>query len=221
MAGNTLNEHVGSSFSAIGSSPGYDARQDEHGCIVVTQGGGKYKEPTKRGKMFSAINATARAVPASFTTTCPLLVYNPAGSGIRAIIKKVSFSPGVTGTQGNGRISHGKITLNGPGGSQGGVVPTGTAVTPQNLDLGGPNNSAMTVLEQATIVAGVELYHFCNVDAQVDATTVAVDRRTQEDVDGNIVVEPGAGWFLSGVTANQNTPLCFISVVWEEEPIAS
>jgi hypothetical protein len=221
MAGNTLNEHVGISYSAVGSSPGYDGRQDEHGCKIVQQGGGKYKETAKRGKLFSAINATARSPQVSFTTTVPLLLYNPAGSGIRAIIKKVSLTMGQTGTMGNGRISHGKITINGPGGSQAGVIPTGTAVTPQNLDLGGPNNSSMTVLEQATVVAGVELYQFMEITADVAATTVNPNRLVTEDVDGSIVVEPGAGWFLSGVSTAGSSPLCFISVVWEEEPIAA
>jgi hypothetical protein len=216
---------TGPAFASDGPLAGGTAdRVGSHLETIVQQAGGKYKEVTKRSKMYCAINATARALHSSFGTAVPFLIYNPVGSGIRCILKKVVLTMGVTGTQQNGRISHGKITINGPGGSQAGVVPTGTAVTPQNLDIGGPNASAMTVLEQATVVAGVELYPFMETAADVAATTVNPNRSLYgigEDVDGNIVLEPGGGWFLDGIGAGGSSPLAFIGAVWEEEGIAS
>jgi hypothetical protein len=42
-----------------------------------------------------------------------------------------------------------------------------------------------------------------------------------EDVDGLIVLEPGAGWFLATKSAAGASPLIDVGIVWEEEPLAA
>jgi hypothetical protein len=42
-----------------------------------------------------------------------------------------------------------------------------------------------------------------------------------EDVDGMIVLEPGAGWYLATKSAAGSSPLVDVGVVWEEETLAA
>jgi hypothetical protein len=226
MAGNTLNQHVGASFSSTGGVPGYDQTQDEHGAERVIQSGGKYQDATKRQICYAAATTAGRAPGTALSTKAPvILVYNPVGSGKRLKIMKVSIAQAATGTLGAGTLNHIGFTINGPQGSQSNVAPvvgSGAAITPQNMDLGGPNASVATCFELGTLNSNpVSLYPFCELNASVGGTTATQPQQVTEDVDGGIVLEPGSGWGLAGIAAAGSSPLVHAGVVWEEESLAS
>jgi hypothetical protein len=222
MAGNTLNTHVGPTFSSVGAQGGYDGRQEEHGAAVMQQASGKYTEATKRGGVYSAFGTGLTPTTALNGTAVPLVLYNPVGSGKRLKVLKVGVAQAATGTLGTGAWFHGAITINGPTGSQGNTVPTGSSVTPVNMDIGAANASVATVLTTATIVAGKALYPFLQQAESVGGTTTSGSMvPCYEDVDGNIILEPGAGYVPLTISAAGSSPLVDIGVVWEEESLAS
>src|SRR5262245_31107006 len=97
---------VGVSYAADGSTPSVSPPLGQQLETLVQQAHAKYDEAVSRGRCFSAVNATARSPQASLTTTAPLVLYNPLGSGVRIKLMKVTFSHGATGTQGTGVIHH-------------------------------------------------------------------------------------------------------------------
>ncbi len=211
---------VGVQLVADGGTPAIAPRQGKTSEAVVGQAHGKYYEATSRGNVYSATNATARSPQVSLTTTAPLVLYNPVGSGKRFKIMKVTFAQAATGTLGTGAQYHCGFCLNGPTATQSGVLPTGTAVTPKNMDLGNSNSSAATVLEQATLnAAPAALYPFANLSEAAGGTIAGNSDVITEDVDGGIVLEPGSGYTTQGIAAAGSSPLCWIGIVWEEIPI--
>jgi hypothetical protein len=152
----------------------------------------------------------------------PLVLYNPVGSGKRLRILKVAVAQDATGTLGTGALFHMGLTINGPTGSQSNTVPTGTAITPTNMDIGSANASVASLLKSATVVAGQALYPFMQEAESVGGTTTSGSCVTcYEDVDGNITLEPGAGWYLGGKGAAGASPLIIAGIVWEEESLAA
>jgi hypothetical protein len=225
MAGNTLNEHVGITYSALGTPPAFDGRQDEHGATVVAQVSGKYAEPAKRGNVFSAF-ATGLTPTTSIagTTSAPLVLYNPLGSGKRLKILKVSYAQAATGTLGTGAAFHCGFALNGPQATQSNTLPTGSSVTPQNMDIGGPNASVATVLSTATLhAAAVALYPFIQQNQSAGGTLASGPGQIFEDVDGMIVLEQGSGYTVGTVSAAGSSPLVDIGMsgkkrTWRRNP---
>jgi hypothetical protein len=212
---------TGPQYNADSAQALPSARTGRMGEATVGQAHGKYYEACSRGNMYCASATGLTPTTAiSGTTSAPLVLYNPLGSGKRLAVKKVSFGQAATGTLGTGVEFHCGFTINGPTASQVGVLPTGTAVTPLNLDQGAANNSVATVLSTATLsVAAKALYPFCQQAESVGGTTAVAANSVTEDVDGNIILEPGAGWTLGGVSAAGSSPLVDIGIVWEEIPI--
>jgi hypothetical protein len=223
MAGNTLNAHVGPIFQADGQAS-VDVRQGSHSEQIVQQLSGKYAENTKRGNVYSAqATGLTPTTAISGTTSAPLVLYNPVGSGKRLKILKASYGQAATGTLGSGCAFHCGFTINGPLAKQSNTIPTGTAVTPSNMDIGGPQASVATVLSTATLnAAAAALYPFVQQGESVGGTTTSgTGQPIFEDVDGLIVLEQGSGWTVGTVSAAGSSPLVDIGVVWEEESILS
>jgi hypothetical protein len=212
-------------FSPAGTAPSAnDLTQDEHGAMRVTQTSGKYGDTAKRGNIYSAqATGLTPTVALSGTTSAPLVLYNPVGSGKRLKILKVSYGQAATGTLGTGMAFHCAYTLNGPLASQVGVIATGTPMTPSNMDIGAPNVSVATVLKAATLsVAAAGLYPFAQQGESVGGTTTSgTPTIAVEDVDGVIVLEPGAGYTVGTVSAAGSSPLVDIGIVWEEESLTT
>jgi hypothetical protein len=219
---NTLNTRSGPVFTQRGAPGSYDATQDEHGATVVAQVSGKYGEAVKRGSVYSAHAEGLTPTTALNGTAVPLVLYNPVGSGKRLKILKVAVAQDATGTLGTGGHYHGALTINGPTGSQGNTVPTGTTVSPINMDIGAANASVASVLSTATIVAAKALYPFLQQAESVGGTTTSGSMvPCVEDVDGAIILEQGAGWFLATKSAAGASPLVDIGIIWEEESLNS
>jgi hypothetical protein len=214
---------VGVSYAADGTQPAAAPRLGQHLEAIVQQAHGKYKEAAVRGNMYAGCNITARSPGTALSTTAPLVLYNPVGSGKRLILKKVTVAQAATGTLGAGVLHHCGFTINGPTATQSNVIPTGTARTPSNLDLGGgANASVATLLENCTLnAAPVALYPFAAQNDAVAQTTAAPINTAYEDVDGAIVLEPGGGYTVEGISTGSSSPLIYLGMVWEEEPIAA
>ncbi len=224
MAGNTLNTHVGPSFAAPGAQPAFDQTMDEHNAGRIVQCSGKYADVTKRQNVYSAFATGLTPTTAlSGTTSSPLVLYNPVGSGKRLKIMKVGYGQAATGTLGTGMAFHCGFTINGPTASQSNTVPTGTGVTPTNMDIGAANASVASVLSTATLNAAAKgLYPFAQQGESVGGTTTSgTPTLCVEDVDGAIVLEPGAGYTVGTVAAAGSSPLVDIGIVWEEESLSN
>jgi hypothetical protein len=192
------------------------------GESVVGQAHGKYYEATSRGNVYSVTNGATGQAPGTVLGTHPaILLYNPAGSGKRLKLMKVTGGY-ISGTLGAGTIFHSGFTLSGTVGGQSGTAPvvgSGAALTPINMDLNAANNSVAVSFANGTLSANpVPLYPFATINAEL-ATTATNPTQLEEDLDGNLVLEPGSGYCLEAIAAAGSTPLMSFGVLWEEVPI--
>jgi hypothetical protein len=202
-----------------GPSPGRFAKTGE---TVAALAHGKYYEATHRGNVYSVTNGhTGQAPGTALGVHPPILLYNPAGSGKRLKLIKVTGGY-ISGTLGAGTVFHCGFTLGGQVASQSNVAPvvgSGATLTPANMDLGSANNSVAVAFANGTLNANPqELYPFATINAEA-ASTATNPTQIEEDLDGNLVLEPGSGWCLEAVAAAGTSPLMSFGVVWEEVPI--
>jgi hypothetical protein len=215
--------NVGVQMVADGGAPAIAPRQGKTSEAIVSQAHGKYYEATSRGNIYSAAVTAGQAPGTALGVHPSILLYNPAGSGKRLSIKKVSMGQAATGTLGTGTLYHSVFTLNGTVGGQSGVAPvvgSGAALTPINNDVGASNSSVATVFQNGTLSANPALlYPFANLSEAAGGTIAGNSDVIYEDVDGAIVLEPGSGWCLEALAAAGSSPLIEPGVVWEEIPI--
>lgn len=217
MAGNTLNARVGPVYGADGVAA-VDVRQGSHAEGIVQQAGGKYKEATKRGNVYSAMTAVSGVAPGTaLGTTAAFCLYNPIGSGKNLIVQKLGMGL-ISGTLGAGIVNITSDTVPSPA-----AIPTGTAITPRNRNTGAPNASAASPLTTATVTttAGKMIGILCSLNEVVVATTAVNDEIIEKDIDGEIVVAPGSYVCLHATAAAGSSPLVVFTATWEEEAIAA
>lgn len=215
LAGNNLNSHVGPVYTADGPAS-FDDRQGNHSEQIVQQCGGKYKEPTKRGNVYSAMTAVTGVAPGTaLGTTAAFCLYNPVGTNKRLIVNKLGMGL-ISGTLGAGEVN---ITSS----NTADAVPTGTAITPRNRDVGNANLSVATPFTTATVTtqAAKMIGVLCSLSEQVIATATGPTEVTEKDIDGEIVIEPGSYICLHATAAAGSSPLVVFFASWEEEGITS
>jgi hypothetical protein len=211
---------VGPAYSADGTTPSIAPRQGRMAEAIVGQAHGKYYEAASRGNVYAGSTSAGRAPQLTFTTAPPFVLYNPTGSQKRASILKVSMAQAATGTLGTGGLFHCGFTLNGPTATQSGVVPSGTAITPKNCDIGSSNNASALLFEAATLNAGpLGMGLLANLSEVAGGTIGGNSNAVIDDVDGAIVLDPTGGWCLSALMAAGSSPLIHAGVVWEEVQI--
>jgi hypothetical protein len=209
---NSLNTHVGPTYSAVGASGGYDHRQDEHGNTLVAQGGGKYKEAAKRGNVYSGVTAATGVAPGTaLGTTAAYCLYNPVASGKNLIVQRVSMGL-ISGTMGAGTVW---ITSS----AAADAVPTGTAITPRNRLVNSTSTAVATPLTTATVTttAAKMIDVLCSLSEQVVATATGPTEVVTKDIDGEIVIPAGGYICLHATAAAGSSPLVVFAVTWEEE----
>ena len=203
---------VGPVLGADGTTPS-TGRQGKTGEAAVVQVHGKYYEAASRGTLFSAADAGAGvAVTATITTTATFTLHNPLNSQKRIAIKKLSVAY-FSGTLGAGAFYHGHLP---PGNT---LPSSGTALTARNMDIGNQSGVAAVgvATTAATVVAGLVLYPFASLFPVLATSAVSGPVQCTEDVDGAIVLEPGAQYQLLGVFgAAGTTPKVDIGCLWEE-----
>lgn len=206
---------VGPVVGADGTTPA-TGRQGKTGEATVSQSHGKYYEPASRGVLFAACDqGVGVTVQVTLTTTATMSLHNPVGSGKRLAIKKVSVAY-FSGTMPAGAFYHGFL-------APGNTLPSGgTALTANSTDIGSTLSAAAgsgVAIAGSTVTAGKPLYAFAS-SLPVLATTAVFGGTIEEDVDGAIVLEPGAQYQLLGVFgATGTSPKVSPSIVWEEIPI--
>lgn len=208
VSADTVQQIVGPVSKSDGSY--VSLRSDKQGNSTVTQAHGKYYEPASRGVLFAACEQGTGVAPGTaLGTTAAFVLYNPAGSGKRLAIKKVSVGY-ISGTLGAGTLYHcvnTSITQAAPSG--------GTALTPVCTDVGNATVPTGTARVGATVAAPVAFRPYLSLNAMV-ATTATNPVDLWEDLDGEIVLEPGTSYQLQAVAAAGTTPKITMGCSWEE-----
>lgn len=199
-----LKGRVGSRSMGDGNEDA--ARLDQHGAMIGSVAG-QYAEAARRGMIFSASNVAAQAVSVALATTYTgLLLYNPTGSGKRAILLKakyaLSVAPAAIASLHLLRVPAGSYTHTTPLASPG-IVSTA---------LGGSTASSMGADSAATIPTPTYLM---SAGSGFTAAALYADSQTWLDIDGAITIEPGAGIAWGALTAVTG----FGSFLWAEESI--
>lgn len=170
------------------------------------------RTPASKGALFLATIAVAGVAPGTvFSTTPPLIVYNPVGSGVFTRIRRV-YMGFVSGTLGAGFMAHGKNATQGATG-----VPTGgTAITPQGAVIGDAG-AASKVFTGATLAAAPTLIRPSFSMGALVTTTAAVPTLDVDDLgDYPFVLREGVVWAFQGIAGAGTTPLVSLAVLFEE-----
>lgn len=205
---------IGPILLADGNTPP-SGRQGKTGEATVAQAHGKYYEAASRGVLFAAADqGVGVTVQVTITTTAMYSLHNPLGSQKRLALSKMCIAY-FSGTLGAGAFYHGYNPV-------GTTLPSsGTSLTARNMDIGNqPATVAVGVaLSGSTVVAGTVLYPFAS-SLPILASTAVAPFAIIEDVDGAIVLEPGAVYQLLGVFGGTgSTPKVSVGCIWEEVPI--
>lgn len=210
---------VGPVLGADGTTPS-TGRQAKTGEANVTQAHGKYYEASSRGVLFFASDQAAGvATVTALSTTAIFSLYNPIGSLKRLSIKRVRLGY-VSGTLGAGPILH---CINPAiAGTAVAAPSSGTLLTAYCTDAG--NQSGVTAVgvprTGSTVTAPIAIGPIASVGAEL-ASTVTGFQPASEDVDGEIVIEPGYCYQVQSVCAAGSTPKISVGVTWEEIPLVA
>jgi hypothetical protein len=206
-ADTTINR-VGPVSNADGSNN--QNRTAKTGELVVSQAHGKYFEASHRGVLFAACEQGSGVAPGTaLGTTAALVLYNPQGSGKRLSIKKVAVGY-ISGTLGAGTLYHcinNSATQTAPS--------SGTALTPVASDVGNTATPVGQARAGATVGQPVAYRPFVTLSAEL-ASTASPMQDLYEDIDGEIVLEPGTSYQLQSVAAAGSTPKITAGVTWDE-----
>jgi hypothetical protein len=187
-----------------------EGRLGRDGELIIGSLHGGHYEQAKRGNVFMGATAVTGVAPGTAAgTTAAFALYNPSNSGIDLVILRATLSY-VSGTLGVGSVNWYMHTA----AVQAGAAITGTAIAAVQAN-GGNAGAKGKPLTTATVVAGVLARPFCNLAPSL-ATSVLAPWRVEDDVDGLIIVPPGAGASLQATAGAGTTPLVIFGIVWEE-----
>ena len=185
-------------------------RSDRQGAQVVSQGGGKYKEASRRGLMcFSYCAARATSVPA--TAQIGNIVWNPPGSGVLLAMAQWTAQIQVTSATTLG------ITF---GYAAQAITPTTATVADSSgncfLNAGSPGKMIAKAYAIGTllVVPTVVMNLFHNTAA---IAVTGVDKM-DGDFDGMFIIPPGYVAVLSAITAAVAAAGMTSTLTWEEIP---
>lgn len=159
--------------------------------------------------VFSATTAVTGVAPGTaIGTTAAYTLQNQAGSGVNLVILK-AYMGYVSGTLGAGVVNY---LYNGPNTT----LATGTAIVPVcNFLDGTASQSTTKPFTTATIVSPTLLRPFASLTASL-ATTAVAPWRIVDDVNGGIIVPPGANLSLHATAAAGTSPLVIFGMTWAE-----
>lgn len=208
---------VGPQYTPDGVTPA-TGRQAKTGDAVISQGHGKYYESSSRGVLaFACDQGAGVATTTAISTTAILSLYNPIASKMRLAITKVSLAY-LSGTLGAGPVYH--CVNPAVSGTANPTAPTGgTLLTSYWTDIMNPQLGAPVgvVRTGSTVVAPVVVRPFASLFASL-ATTAVGPAVIIDDLDGEIVLEPGGTYQIQSKCAAGSTPLVTPGILWEEIP---
>jgi hypothetical protein len=177
--------------------------------------GGQY-EQASRGNIYSIANATAGvAAGTAFSTTPPIMVWNPPNSGVNLVIREVG-SAYRSGTLGAGVLGYG---INA---SQQTAPSSGTALTAVQLNGSKASNAIGQGFTGSTISAAATIVKLgpSSVATLATAASAAVGvylPPSKDTIEGGIIVPPGAVFTVEAYTAaGASTDRSVFSICWEE-----
>lgn len=179
---------------------------------IVTQPFGKYYQAALAGYIFGAMTPDGGVAPGTdlTSTTPPVSLYNPNGSGVNLVLLKARLAY-VSGTLGAGEMVWVANT------SLSAAATTGTDLTVVNHKLG-QGAGVGKPFHTATIPAAGTITRVAfSLDASL-ASTAGVNLLQEDDVDGAIIIQPGATISLVADAAAGSTPRVAISLLWAEVP---
>jgi len=180
---------------------------------LVTLPFGKYYQAVMDGMVYWATTPDGGVAPGtdSASTTQAVSLYNANGTGVNLVVIRTSIAY-VSGTLGAGELMY---TVNT---NPAAAAVTGTAMTRTNAKLG-VGAGAATPLYSATVPAAPTLLGPAyTLDASL-ASTVSFLGVYKDDIDGQIIVQPGTSFNMAADAAAGSTPLIMIGIVWIEVPV--
>ena len=190
------------------------------GELIQSPLNAEYYTLASRGMIFSGNQAAAgAAVPVYTSTTQQCGLLNPGSSGVNLVPVRLNIGY-VSTTGAPGSFAIGYITTGGGVVATGGAgVTVATTTVPANCLLGG--KAAKGIFMSASITtAAPSLLMQIGVSqlTTTGATTSTVFFDGKYDFNGQVVMPPGTGIFVSGNIALLT--LCVCSIVWAEVPIS-
>ena len=172
-------------------------------------------QAARNGVLFSGQTAVTGVAPGTaIGTTAAQALYNPVGSGVNLVVLK-SWMQYLSGTLGIGFVSW--ISHDSP--AQAAI--TGTAIVAPNGFVGVNTAGQGRLFTTATVPASGKIIRpHANLPPML-ATTVLTPWSFVDEVDGAIIVAPGAGVSLQATAGAGTSPLVIFGMMWEEVAIAA
>jgi len=183
-------------------------RCDGTGAKVVTAAHGSYAEAVLRGNVNIVSNpVTGIAMGTALSTTPPIAVWNPLGSGVVLSILKTTVAY-LSGTLSYGVINYGTVI-------QATEPSGGTALVPKNAR-SGRSRGLGRAYTGSTQTAATVLYTPYSFGPEAATTALGITIAT-DYVDGLVMIDPGYVFVMESTSAGAGTtPLCIMGIAWEE-----
>jgi len=194
---------------------------DDRG-LLTQPAGGRWYHTAKQGKLFTGNSAAAGLVLPIYSNTAQVFgIWNPAGSGVNAVLVNLRMTyVDTTGAAGGYVLG----LLRDAGAAVGTAAPISafTRTTPERGLFGAATggNKVLFTGSAATVTTGLmvigrNLGLNQLVTTAADATTVPWTMK--EDFDGEISLSPGNAMFVAGNIATLSK--WAVSLTWAEEPV--
>jgi len=199
---------VGVLKKALGAT--HAGRSDTSGAAVVTQGHARFQEAVEQGTAYGVANQVGVTSQAGISVTTPVLtLYNPLGSGKKAVIWYAGASFTVAfATAGAIFVCVGTDIQT--------AAVTGTLTTAhRNLKLGTTASPAVRTLLAATLPVAPVAIAILGVGLTGAINTTPTSPPVGRWFDGSLIILPGASLSIqTGVASGASGMFC--EYIWEE-----
>lgn len=200
---------AGENRQGIGDGAPDVVRTGKTGELVVGQAHASFYEQTSRSVAFTVGTAVAGVAPGTaLSTTPPLAIWNPPGSGVYLAINRVAVGY-VSGTLGAGHLVYAQVAQS--------TVPTsGTELVPVCTMVGNFLRSPIRAFQGSTVSATPTIIRSSGLNLAAFAGAAdSLKPPSQDRVDGEIVLAPGNCFVVQGNTAAGTSPLVTLSAYFE------
>jgi hypothetical protein len=202
---------VGLANAAVGTTPPGGVQQGRQSEVITADLHGRKYTAAYNGLVYIASTAVAGVAPGTaFSTTPPLVLWNPPGSGVNLELLRFFFGY-VSGTLGPGTICIGQ-------GPQATKPTTGTQLVPVNSQLGNSKTGAGQAFQGSTLLQAPTMVRpSLVIGAYVGGATLQPP--LVDELDGELLVTPGNFAAFQGVAGAGSTPLGLFGLTWAENPV--
>lgn len=188
-----------------GAAAIHPLRSNLDGSIVIVQGGGKYMEAVREGRVFAIANQAAVAITAALATAYTgLVVGNPTTSTKDLVLLEFGYATTVA-----------VPTATAIGLMTGSGASVASALTARNRYVGGAASVAWC--EDSCTLPGTPVLEQIFATAWTEATTAGtVSQPNKVDLDGSLILPPGA--FVAAYSAAATAAAWLFHFLFEEVP---